>query len=406
MRPPRRVAVTFDPDQLDLRRRGILAGVARFARSAPHWRWVLDPFALRAAPGAYDGILTPAGGRAFRARDRSLTRKVFVTWGDRQRHLPRVVENRCAAGREAVRHLLERGYPSFAYLGFTKECPSAIERQSFALEIGRMGRRVSVLRLNVGHAIQQAPYERQLAALDAWLGRLEPPVGLFVARPGLARMAAEIALLRGLRIPEDLGLVVADNDPVLCEDPPPALTSLHFDYAEVGLQAAALLDRLMDGESPPARALLIPPTLVPRLSTDRTALADPLVARALWFIDTHRTEAIRPCHVADAVGVRLRTLEDHVRRARGRTVLQEILRERVEHAKLFLAEADGSVAFAARMAGFRSAVALRRAFQRHLGTTPAAWQREELLRRRGSPDAEDHRKRSSHSPRHLPWSQT
>jgi AraC-like DNA-binding protein len=209
---------------------------------------------------------------------------------------------------------------------------------------------------------------------------------------GLARAVADLALARGLRIPEDVGLVAADDDPVLCELPP-ALTSLHFDYAEVGVRAGQLLGRLMAGQRAPAKNVLVAPTLVPRLSTDRAAVADPLVAKALWFLDDRRTEAIRPRQVAEAVGLRLRALEGRLQRARGRTVAQEIARARVEHAKILLGDPGYSPCSVARQSGFGSYDALLRAFKRHAGMVPSAWQREALLRRRGAPDAETLRRR-------------
>ena len=59
---------------------------------------------------------------------------------------------------------------------------------------------------------------------------------------------------------------------------------------EQGYRAARILHRLMQGISPPEQAILLPPSLVQRRSSDRQSLRDPVVARALSFIDGHSFE--------------------------------------------------------------------------------------------------------------------
>ncbi|MBM4043217.1 MAG: helix-turn-helix domain-containing protein, partial [Planctomycetes bacterium] len=228
-----------------------------------------------------------------------------------------------------------------------------------------------------------------------------------VARVGLARAAAEAALRQGLRVPEDVAIVAGDDDPVLCELPP-ALSAIHYDYEELGWRAAQLLDRLMRGEPRPYKSnILIPPALVPRLSTDRASLGDPLVAKALVYIDSRRTERhtpqalaeagrrcdrMAPLDVAAAMGVSLRTLEKRFRAARGRTVAQEIALARVAHAKLCLEEGLLPLRAIAEESGFGSYGAMLRAFRVLAGTTPDAVRSEAALRRQGAADAEDYRK--------------
>jgi len=380
MPPTRRVAALFEPDAMGLRQRETLGGLARYAQAAGHWLLTLDPYAHQRQPAPYDGIIATARKGRGPALARSPVPVVCVTWGHvHHPQLVRVVENRYAAGRLAARHLVEAGCRSFAYLGFAKQTQSSIERYEFTLQLRKRGLQVYRARTFVTFASSRAWWDKVMARLDGWLERLARPAGLFVARPGFARAVAELALRRGLRIPEDLALVAADNDPALCELSPP-LTAIHFDYAEVGYRAAELLDRLMDGQPPPRHSVLVPPTLVPRRSTDRQSLADPLIARALWFIDSRRTEPIRPRHVAEAVGIGQRALGDRMRRTRGRTILQEIILARVEHAKLQLEGSRLPLRVVARESGFGSYEAMLRAFNRHLGMPPSAWRRQHVTR--------------------------
>jgi LacI family transcriptional regulator len=171
-----------------------------------------------------------------------------------------------------------------------------------------------------------------------------------------------------------VGLLGAGNDPLVCELGDPPLSSLEFHYEQVGARAAELLERLMNREVLLSRrAVLVPPSLVPRRSTDRGGAGDPVVSQALYWIETHSPEPVRPADVARAVGLGLRQLERRVRAARGRTVLQEIHLARLAHARLLLESSDAGPAVVAHQTGFGSLLSFARVFRAHLGLTPAQY---------------------------------
>jgi len=375
MSPARRVAIVFDPDQLHLRQRAILRGIADHARAAHQWVWRVDPDALKRSPMEYDGIISRTGIGMVKPIAQSVVPVVCVEWGLANKRLNRAVENRYTAGRLAAHHLIESGYRSFAYVGHTGGRQSSAEHHFFRNKLRRVGRTMSSARSPMVQTAGRLPRGRFIRAVARWLAGLHRPLGVFGCRPALAVLLTDRLSRTGIRIPDDIGIVAADDDPALCE-PEPAITSIRHDYTKVGRRAAELLDRLMDGEPPPKQAVLIPPTIVPRRSTDRAGLADPLVAKALWFIDDRRTESIRPCHVAHHVGLSQRVLVERLRRAGHGTLVHEITRARVEHAKIHLAQADTPVPVVARASGFGSVRSFRRAFRQHTGMTPTAWRRE------------------------------
>ena len=144
----------------------------------------------------------------------------------------------------------------------------------------------------------------------------------------------------------------------------------------VGLRRDAAAYR-MRRQPPPRGNVLIEPVLIERHSTDRQAVADPLVAGALAFIDARRSEPIRPADVAAALGVAPRTLQRRLRAAGRDTVQGEILKARVEHAKALLAGANALLPAIALQSGFGSLAAMSRAFRRHTGRPPSAFRRQE-----------------------------
>ncbi|NQT53741.1 substrate-binding domain-containing protein [bacterium] len=379
MDPPRRIAVMLDADRLTPRDRDIFRGIRRHADTAG-WHLALDPYAVHHPAPGWEGVIVPVHRRLARWIRRCPVPVVSITWTLRKGRLPRAIENRHEAGRMAAEHLVERGYRHFAFAGFKRETQSSCARRAFDRALRLRGRRIGTALTAAGFNRMRRWWEDVMKALGGWLEQLELPVGIFVARPGLARALADLALARGLRIPQDVGIVAADDDPDVCE-PAPALTAIRFDYTEVGRRAAELLGRLMDGERKPKQAILIPPTLMPRHSTDRQAVGDPIVAQALWFIDSRRTEFIRPADVAAALGVSGRTVQRRFRHAGRATVMQEIVKARIEHAKLLLGEEGLNLGTVARLSGFPSVQAMTHAFRRHVGMPPGAWRERHGSRR-------------------------
>src|SRR5204863_167060 len=75
------------------------------------------------------------------------------------------------------------------------------------------------------------------------------------------------------------------NDVLMCELARPSLSSVALPSEQVGYEAAALLDRLMAGEPPPDRPiLLLPLGVVVRQSSDLLAIRDPEVVAAVRII--------------------------------------------------------------------------------------------------------------------------
>src|SRR2546425_896894 len=72
----------------------------------------------------------------------------------------------------------------------------------------------------------------------------------------------------GIAVPEEVAIVGVDNDEPICAICDPPLTSVDPNHEEVGYQAAALLDRMMQGEPAPKQPnLIMPRSIVVRQSS-------------------------------------------------------------------------------------------------------------------------------------------
>lgn len=372
MAPLRRVGLLVDPHRLQRRERAYVLGVWRRASRAGAWQVELAAPTVRLVPGPYEGVLAIVGHDAAERLRASGLPAVLMGWRAYVvRPMARVAEDRRAAGRLAAAHLLARGYKAFAYFGFGKDTASRLERDAFAAWLRRAGHTVADRRVPHTYYAPAEEWSRKLEYVQAWIEQLGRPLGLFVATDALAADLAGVARRLRLRVPEDVGLIAAGGGPALCGFCRTPLTSVRFDYEQVGVRAAQLLGRLMDGGAPPRHAPLIEPRLVPAASTDTWGVKDPLVARALDFIARHHAEPIRVGHVVQTAGLSQRQLVRRMKECRGTTIQQELVAARVHAARRLLDTTDTPLAAIAREVGFATRQALRRAFVRHCGVPPS-----------------------------------
>ena len=128
-------------------------------------------------------------------------------------------------------------------------------------------------------------------------------------------------------------MIGADNDEVLCELSDPPLTSIDPNAKRMGYEGAALLDRMIHGQLPPAgRTLIKPLGIVARESTNVLAVADPAVAKAMCFIREHACEGITVGDVCQHLHYSHSTLLRAFANALGRSPKDEILRVRLQAA--------------------------------------------------------------------------
>jgi LacI family transcriptional regulator len=140
-------------------------------------------------------------------------------------------------------------------------------------------------------------------------------------------------------------------------------------------EAAALLDRLMNGEPPPEKPKRITPKgVVTRKSTEILAVEDPDVADALSYIqENFRRGDLSVDDVVAHGQVARRSLERAFRNELQRTILHEILRVRVGHAQSLLETTPHSVTDIAAQSGFASLNHFFRVFRGRTGLTPRSF---------------------------------
>jgi LacI family transcriptional regulator len=212
--------------------------------------------------------------------------------------------------------------------------------------------------------------------LTVWLESLEKPLGLMAANDARARHVLEACRAIGLRVPEDVAVLGVDNDEVICELTDPPLSSIEHGAANLGYQAAALLDRLMAGKkAKKLKTLIAPKEVVTRRSTDILAIEDHEVATAMAFIHRNRCTPIRISDVVEAVQVSRSTLETRFKAVTGRTMHGEIQRLQIDRARSMLATTDLPIKQISALAGFANVHYMTTIFRQSTGWTPAEYRK-------------------------------
>lgn len=361
----------------------IFAGTQQYAESQ-NWHTIIDEFvhdtlpARRSRSIPYDGVIARAN-QPLAQRTSRLGIPVVNVWASSPARnlVPGVFPDSTVVGRLSAEHLLARGFRTFATLTSPRNFAHAQEITEFTRLVDDAG-----FSCTAG-LVTQSPW-RDLAhwrgterSIEQWMEAWKPPIGVYVGQEGIGRMVAQVCHRRGWRVPADVAIIAGQNEETLCEHPRPSLTSVEMGYERIGYAAAQLLDRLMDGEPPPAEPILLPPEgLVVRDSTDFFAVEDELVASALRFIATNSHRRIGPDNVARAVGAETRTLQNRFRKYIGRPIATEIRRVRIERAKRELAQSRRPLSEIARDVGFGEAMRMYDVFRRELGVTPSDYRRE------------------------------
>jgi LacI family transcriptional regulator len=387
-----RIGVAINAQHMHAEDQELYRGVRAYSGEHPEFECVLAPFAaedLKAADRSalpYDGILAQATPELV-----AVANSVMVPVVDVWRDSPVTVPINCVfpdfakAGRLVAQHLVSRGFEHFGYVvnrrmqSQAEMCDARFigsDTLGFAAYLQARGYRCARF---VAPRVVDANariWRRWALAIRRWLAKQPKPLGLFVPNDWLCRYIADIAVELGLNVPQDLGLVCAENEPNLCLLTSPSLTAIDLGYRRVGYEAAAMLQRLLRerGRKREREILLIDPhALHARRSTDATAVRDPLVATAMRYILEHAHERIRVRHVAAQVATTRRTLERRFREVLDRTVMQEITRCRIERLKRRLAETEVPIKGLLEDSGFNSVRVLYETFVRQVGMSPSAY---------------------------------
>jgi LacI family transcriptional regulator len=351
--------------------RALLRGVAEYSRHLGPWSFYWEPNGLEKVrpllkAGDADGILF---------RDTKTTEQILayglpaVVIGHNQKEIPglvNVVTDSPAIGRMGAEHLLACGFRQFAFCGYAATSLetvlwSDIRKQSFSERIVAAGfappphYEVSMI---------ADDWLKQRRSLARWLTSLPKPVGLMACNDDCGQLVMEACKLANLTVPDQIGIIGADNDQVVCGLTDPQMSSIEINFERAGYDAAHALDRLMQGHKEiPPRITALAAHIVARRSTDFITAEEPNLTRAFCFIRDHARTGVSTDQVVAIAGLSRGALDKRFRELLGRSVTEEIARSRTEQIARVLNETSLPVTEIAEMLGFNDAKTFLRSIQ-------------------------------------------
>ena len=415
-----RVAVCIDKSRVY--GTGILQGLADYLDAHGPWSVYLEPFSNGTLPWrrldqwSGNGILALVCSEHSARRVTQLGIPTVDVCGNmeegqlQQFGIPCVMSDHDEIGRLAAEHLIECGYPNFAFSGYrlikwvefrwhgfssrlseNDSAPDGPEgNRLLRAGAARGGTELSCSRheyklppSQIGEAYRSLQrWNTAQKELKEWLSSLPKPVGIMACNDAHALDLLDACRELGLIVPDDVGIIGVDNDEAICRLSKPPLSSVVPDPRRIGYQAARALDDLMSGRNPKKdKSLLLtvsPIDVATRLSTQCTAVEDALIAKALRLIRANFCNGITAEQVLRQTGLSRRAFYRRFQDQVGRTPHAEISRVRLLHVKRLLRDSKLSLEKVAELTGYCSPAHMSVVFKRELGIPPGEFRRRYL----------------------------
>ncbi len=268
-------------------------------------------------------------------------------------------------GEKAAMEFLKSGMKSFAFVASSGNYFWSRDREA---EFRR------ILRL---HGLDCAVFGRKevfrtekarTKALSNFLAALPKPCGLLAENDYAAVYVLDLAWKLGLSVPSQIAVIGVDDDPQLCENAHPALSSVYLDFEQAGYRTCELLSELIaNPKAKPIRETYGALGLMRRGSTPVGSGTSPRVAAMLSYIREHACEGISAADVASQIPGSKRLAELDFLRATGRTIMDELNRVRFERVEILLRTPSQRLGPIANLCGWKTENALRAAFLKRYG---------------------------------------
>lgn len=359
----------------------LAAGPRRYAKTL---KWM-------AGEGRVDGVISLYHGEDELETLRSAGIPIVVIDADQTFDLDAARGRRCRVasvvmdmdelGRVAVDHFLDRA--TFRCGGYVENyVGNDWSRRRGDACLSEFERRGLPTHRFTHHGKSCAPGSDKTPDFDGladWLRALEKPAAVIAANDATANDIVTLCAAMDIAVPREISVLGMDDNPVICRQCIPNISSIHFDGFRAGRLAAEALAALIAGRKPPAPdALRYGVARVARRgSSASTPSAGTLVQRALDYIDAHACEGATLADVVRHCSYSRSLVMKRFREMTGRSVEKAIIARKLEEARRLLRETPLPAEEIAPLCGYETASALRRAFKRELGTTLSTW-RESL----------------------------
>jgi LacI family transcriptional regulator len=364
---PRRIGLALDA--VAAYGRGIIRGVMTYTHTRSRWTVSAEPQWSFSEPidierWDVDGLIVQTFSREFEKRVQKLGLPAtnVSNFCEGEMHLPSIVPNDDAVAAMAADYLISLGFRQLGYCWAGTTQYGRLRREGFRRRAAESG-------------IPVHECDAATSPLDKWILKLPKPIGVLGCNDDWAHRILNVARQQGVRVPDEMAVLGVDNDELFNALVTPSLSSIELPTEQIGFEAAAQLDRLMNGEKLEPLTLLPPVRVVPRASTDVLSIGDEDIVLAVRFIREHAAEPLQVDDVLDHVPLSRRSLERRFRQLVRHSITDEIRRAHIARAKELLANTELAMSQVAAGSGFTTATRLGIVFHKEVGESPTEFRR-------------------------------
>ena len=361
--------------------RGIVEGVSKYVIERQNWQIHLDERHIIGVPNWLqhwrgDGIITrTADWETYKILKKKKIPKVELH-GDNVNYLLDIMVNESRVAELAADHFWDQGFRHFAIFGLGNAWWIEKRRVRFAEAVAKYKAKPFVFQTADSTTVYPSLIvdDRLMKRIAHWIRHLPKPVGIWGVTDLNAFNVLAACQLAGVSVPGEVAVLGTDNDTLLCQAVAPQLSSVDINAREIGYQAAALLEKRMNGENMVTPIITEPSHVEIRQSTDIIAIADPHVARAIGYIREHSASPVLcAAEIARWSGTSHRTLQLKFRKHLGSTLEEQIAQCRIAHACRLLRDSDIKVSVIPSLIGLSSGSYFFTLFRKIQQVTPQTY---------------------------------
>lgn len=363
--------------------RGLIRGIGKFADENRNWQIEYRPRGLSEPVPHWlknwqgDGILARINDR----RVLRLLKKTGLPVIDLRRmfrssSIPQVGPDDREAVRMAFEHFRSRGFQRFAFVGIPRREHAFMDLRRTSFRRLANANKFSFQELEISLEEFDGSDSQGERRLTCWLKSLPSRTAVLAGNDDLGLQVLNACRTVEIAVPESLAVAGIGNDECLCGVSSPQMTSIDLNPIRIGIEAATMLQRMMDGEEEtPASILIKPNRIVPRESTNTVASDDDLVSAMIQYIRQESCNGIDVRAVVARSKVSRTSLENRFKASIGHTVFQEILNVRLERVQELLVSTDWTIKEITAKSGFTYPAYLMYTFQEKFGMTMKEFRR-------------------------------
>jgi LacI family transcriptional regulator len=372
--PIRTVGLVFQNH--DYHRR-VFSGILEYVR--PYRNWQMERIsatadALAAHRGrAFDGLIGAITDSAAAETACALgIPTINVSGLGYPRGITTVASDEDMIGQMAANYLIRQNVRYFSWVG-APDLISINRGQGFCRALQELGEGPRLYELPESASINATLLYSDKTPFAQWLTAAPKPLGIFCPTDIYAFFTHQVARHCGLDMTRDLHLIGVDNQIDYCEAVYPPFSSIELGM--VGFRAAEILERMMNGQSVPALIRVPPREVVSRGGKGDGPAHGPEVQAVNQLIASRLGERLQIDDLLQGIPLSRRYIEKQFKKATGRSIYQEVQRQRIERAKMLLTSTAWSIERVGEASGIPDPRQFSRAFRQHTGLSPVKYRK-------------------------------